>query len=250
MASGVSSSAASSAFNAGDADQAVEYRSLSIVALLGLVLGVLSPLYFGAALLMLIPIAGIVVSIFALYRIGKSDGALAGRWAAYCGLFLSAAMLAAPNARDYVIGTMRLQQAEKFGTEWLEMVTAGRTKEAFRLTNSSTAAAAPSLPGEKAPAADPYDTFVARPIVKALTAAGAEATTRLLSTEGIDRQTFPRVFVNQLFEVVPGAKAGGPPVKVRLITERTRVAKEGRSRWIVWAVEDGSKPVSEGSAKP
>lgn len=250
MASGVSSSAASSAFNAGDADQAVEYRSMSIAALVGLVLGVLSPLYFGAALLILIPLAGMAISIFALYQIGKSEGGMVGRWAAFIGLFLSAAMLVAPNARGYVIETMRLQQAEKFGTAWLGMMTSGKVKEAFRLTNNSMVASPPPAPGEKAPAADPYDTFVARPIVKAITAAGAEATIRFLGAEGIDPQTFPRVFVNQLFEVAPGGKAGGQPVKARLIVERTRVAKEGRSRWIVWAIEDGNKPVSEGSAKP
>lgn len=249
MVSGASSSVASSAFNAGDADQAVEYRSLSIAALLGLVLGLLSPLYFGAALLILIPLAGIAVSVFALYQIGKSEGALAGRWAAYFGLFLSAAMLVAPNARGYMIQAMRTNQAERFGTEWLGMMTAGKTKEAFRLTSSTTAGVPPPMPGERAPAGDPYDTFVARPIVKALAAAGSDATIRYLETTNFDAQTFPHVFVNQQFEVTPGAKAGGQPVKVRLVIERTRVAKEGRSRWIVWSMEDGSKPVSEGSTK-
>ena len=37
-----------------------------------------------------------------------SEGALAGRWAAYGGLFLSAALLVAPNARGYVIETGRI----------------------------------------------------------------------------------------------------------------------------------------------
>lgn len=244
MVSGTSSSIASSGFNAGDADQAVEYRSLSITALVGLVLGLLSPLYFGATLLILIPLAGIAVSIFALYQIGKSGGALAGRWAAYTGLFIGAAMLVAPNARGYVIETMRSQQAKRFGAEWLGMVTAGKTKEAFRLINSTNAGAPPPMPGERVPAGDPYNTFIARPIVKALTTTGVDANIRFLGTSGIDPQTFPRVFVNQQFEVTPSSKVGGQPVKVRLISERTRLANEGRSRWIVWAVDDGTKPES------
>jgi hypothetical protein len=151
-------------------------------------------------------------------------------------------MLVAPNARGYVIQAMRSQQAERFGTEWLELITAGKTKEAFRLTNSSTVATATRVPGEKPAAADSYDTFMALPVIKALSAAGADATVRFLGTSAYDAQTFPRIFVNQQFEVSPGSKASGQPMKVQLISERTRMAKEVRSRWIVWTIDDGNKP--------
>jgi len=250
MASGKSFTVASSAFDAGDADQTIEYRSLSVSAILGLVLGLLSPLVFGATLLVLIPIAGIAVSVFAIHRINVSEGALAGRWAAYSGLFLSAAMVVAPTARAYVIQSMRAQQAQDFGTEWLGMVAAGNTKEAFRLINNSSMGSPPPMPGEKATATDPYDAFLARPVVKALSIAGADATIRCTGTTGVDAQTFPRVFVNQRFEVVPATNVNGQPVKAQLIMERTRLAKEGRSRWIVWSIEDADKPAAAGGKKP
>lgn len=250
MTSGASSSAVSPAFNVGDADPTIEYRSLSIAAILGLVLGLLSPLCFGGTLLMLIPLAGLAVSIFAIQRIAGSEGALAGRWAAYLGLFLSAAMFVAPIARMYAIRSMRANQARGFCTEWLEMVTAGNSKEAFRLISSSAARAPAPMPGEKQSEADPYDTFLARPVVKALATAGGDAKIRYIGTTGYDAQSFPRVYVNQQYEVVPGAKGNGQPLRVQLIVERTRLAKEGRSRWIVWAIDDADKPAAASGKKP
>lgn len=250
MAAGASRPVSSPVLNSGDSEQSIEYRSLSITALLALVLGLLSPLFFGAALLILVPLAGIVLSIFALRQIATSEGALAGHWAAIVGLVLSSAMLVAPYARDYVIRNMRTQQAEAFTRDWLSMLTAGHAKDAFRLTRTSTQGTPPPEPGQKTPPTDPFETFMAYPIVKNLSAAGAGATIRLVDTIGYDPQAFPHVFVNQVYEVIPAGKSDTQPIKVRIAVERARVAKEGRSRWMVWAFDDGEKPNPAPAAKP
>src|SRR3954470_14191493 len=125
MATGTSTSGPSSAFHADDLEQASGYRTLSVPAIIGLVLGLASPLCFGAPLLFVIPIAGVALSLFALVRIGASDGALAGWWPAAAGLALSTAMWVAPSARGYVLKRVRTEQATEFATSWLHLVTAG-----------------------------------------------------------------------------------------------------------------------------
>jgi hypothetical protein len=245
MATGTSSRAPSPAFHTVDLEQATEYRSFSVSAIIAVVLGLASPLCFGAPLLSLIPIAGIAVSIFALRRIAASDGALAGRWAAVMGLILSAALVVAPVSRGLVLRSMRSQQSREFATSWLTLVTSGHSDEAFRLTLDSTRGSAPVEPGEKAAPENPKDRFLGQPQVKALAAAGADAEIRFAGTLAYDPERFPLVYVRQKFQVVPKAtNSDVHPVDVALTLQRARLPKEGRSRWIVWSIDDGSKPAT------
>ncbi len=243
MVTGTSSRAPSPAFHADDPEQSIEYRTLSVPAILGLVLGLASPLCFGAPLLMLIPISGIAISVLALRRIAASDGALAGRWAAVAGLILCTSLAVAPMSREFVLRLLRAQQAQGFAARWLNLVVSGHTEEAFRLTNDSMRGPAPPDPGQKSPPANPHDAFLALPLVKAMSAFGADAGVRFVGTEGYEPQSFPRVFVRQRFEITPAAtKSDAHPVDVTLTMQRVRLPKEGRSRWLVWSMEDGAKP--------
>jgi hypothetical protein len=242
MATGTSISGPSSAFHVDDSEQASVYRSLSVPAIIGLVLGLCSPLCFGAPLLFVIPIAGLAISLFALVRIDSSDGALAGRPAAVVGLVLSTAMIVAPAARAYVLEHSRTQQATEFATKWLNLVVSDDTEHAFKLTNDSLRGSPPPDPSHKEDKpTDPYDTFRGQEIVKQISALGADAQPRLVEVVGYDPQSFERVYVRELFEVTP-AKAGTQPVKVGMTLIHTRLPSEGRSRWMVWAVDDGKQP--------
>jgi hypothetical protein len=244
MATGTSSRSPAPAFQVDDPEQSVGYRSLSVPAVIGLVLGLASPLCFGAPLLFVIPIAGVALSLFALVRIGASDGALAGWWPAAAGLALSTAMLVAPSARGYVLKRVRTEQATEFANSWLHLVTAGQAEHAFKLTNDSLRAPPPAEPGAKAEKpANPIDTFRASGVIKALLAAGADADVRFIDVAGYDPQTFDLVFVQERYEVVPSAaKGAAEPMKVTLTLQHARLSREGRSRWMVYSYEDGSKP--------
>ena len=157
MATGISSGASKPAFHDPDADQTTEYRSLSVLAVISLVIGLASPLCFGAPLLMIIPVIGIGVSILALRQIDASDGALAGRWAAVLGLVLSVVFLAAPAARAYGIRMLRTSQAKNFAQQWLSDLVEGKTDYAFRLTSDSIKPPAPPEPGEATPKLNAFD---------------------------------------------------------------------------------------------
>jgi len=250
MVTGITSRASSPAFHTDDPEEATEYRSLSVLALLGLILGLASPLCFGAPLLMAIPIAGAAVSLLALGRIAASQGALAGRWAAVVGLFLSVAIGVAPFTRDYVIRTMREQQAREFAQEWLKTVTGGQLEDAFKLTIDATRGPAPSLPGEVKTPVNPYETFVNLPLVKAMQAAGPDAEIRFGETLNFEPRSFKHVFVKQKFEIVPRAGQGeAKPVDVFLVMQRAQLPSEGRSRWLMWTMDDGTKPDPSNAAQ-
>jgi hypothetical protein len=245
MATGTSISGSSSAFHVNDdPEQASGYRSLSIPAILGLVLGICSPLCFGAPLLFVIPIAGIAFSLFALLRIDASDGALAGRTAAVVGLVLSTAMVVAPTTRAFVLEHLRTSQATEFATSWLNLLVAGDTEHAFKLTTDSLRGPAPPDPmdKEKKPA-DPFDTFRSQEIIKQLSSVGADAQVRLVDTSDYDGQSFERVYVRQLYDVT-AAKAGSQPVRVAITMQHIRLAKEGRTRWLILTADDGTKSSS------
>jgi hypothetical protein len=243
MATGTSSRTSSPAFHTDDLEETTEYRSLSVLALLGLLFGLASPLCFGAPLLMAIPIAGAAISVLALQRIAASNGALAGRWAAIVGLFLCVAIGIAPFTREYVIRAYREQQAKDFSQEWLKLVVEGKTEDAFRLTIDATRGPAPAPPGEKATPTNPYDTFLGLPLVKAMKAAGPDAEIRCVGTLKYDPRSFHQVFVRQKFEIVPRASnSDSKPFDVFLVTQRARLPSEGRSRWLMWTMDDGTKP--------
>ena len=239
---------ASPAFHTEHADQIVPYRSLCVAAIVGLVLGLASPLCFGAMLLNVIPVAGIAISIYALRSIAASDGTLAGRWAAVTGLFLCTAMLVAPLARSAVIRHYRTAQAQGFAERWLKLAVAGEVDEAFRLTSDSTRNASPFDPAAGPSPPTPREKFLALPIVKSLSAAGSNSVIRYVDTDRYDAEAFPRVYVRQHFQVTPAAQGDAKPIDAWLTLQRSRLPQEGRARWVVWSVDDVLKPDS--SAAP
>src|SRR5688572_8269686 len=76
------------AIHAEDLDQVANYRSMSGLAIVSLLLGLLAPVCFAAPVFLAIPLFGTALSLFALRRIAASEGALAGKWAATAGLAL------------------------------------------------------------------------------------------------------------------------------------------------------------------
>jgi hypothetical protein len=169
-------------------DEVVRYRSVSALAIIGLLLGIASPLCAVAPLLMVVPIVGAIVSLLALRRISESDGALIGRGAAAVGLALCIISAAAAVARTIVTQHLRTQQAEVVARQWIERLQSGQVEPAFRLTVRGASPPRPPSPDmpPDAPAEDPLASFRDEPIVKAIQAAGKSATVQL--AENVDYQ--------------------------------------------------------------
>jgi hypothetical protein len=243
MATGASTHASTPAFHADDLEETTNYRKLSVLAIIGLLIGLASPLCFGAPLLMTIPIAGIIISILALRQIAASDGTLAGRWAAATGLALCVAFAVAPFTRGYVLQAMRTQQADAFGRQWLSQMAAGKTEQAYRMTNDSIRRLPPPEPGDNTPRPDPYTTFLGQPLVKALTAAGPDAEIRPEQAVSYEAPSFQRVYVRQRYRITPKAGAGDTqPLVVDVTMQRAKLPGEDASRWLIFSLDDPNKP--------
>src|SRR5436305_15202732 len=100
MATSTSRTASSSVFHGDDPEQITEYRTLSVLAIISLIIGLISPVAIAAPFLLVVPFVGIAVSLLALRRIAVSGGVLAGRWAATLGLVLSLASAVVPVSHD------------------------------------------------------------------------------------------------------------------------------------------------------
>ena len=143
---------------------------------------------------MAIPLAGIAVSVLALRQIAASGGTLAGKWAAVTGLVLCVVFAVAPVTRVYVLRSIRTHQADEFAHNWIDMMLSGKTDRAFRLTMDSTRPPRPPEPGQPPPKGTPFDAFMELPIVKAIVAAGPDATIRPIGPESYDARSFHQVY--------------------------------------------------------
>lgn len=108
------------------------YRALAGQAVVGLIIGLASPLALVDPLLYAIPIAGVLVSYWALRRIKKSD-ALTGRKMAASGLLLSLVFLVATPTDWIVYRRMIRAEARQFSALWFEFLTHDQPQKALQL---------------------------------------------------------------------------------------------------------------------
>jgi hypothetical protein len=254
MATDTTTSISDPAFHADDLDQTTEYRSLSVLAIVGLILGLASPFCLAAPLLMVIPLVGAAVSIIALRQIAASDGALAGQWTASIGLVLCVACAIGAMTHKSLVRSLRSHQAEVFGEKWIGLLLSGKVDEAFRLTVDSWRGQLPPEPAVPAPAKSPQDVFKDNPVIKELAAAGAKSKVRFGGTVSYEQQSARNVRVGQKFVVTPegAATASKPesgPIELLLTVSRSRIPGELNSRWLVSAYADArastNPPVSQ-----
>jgi hypothetical protein len=234
---GTESSTSEPAFHADDADEVAEYRNVSALAIVGLVFGLMSPLCFASPLFMAIPLFGVAISVLALRRIAASDGALVGRWAAIAGLVLAVLSASAAISREQIISTIRTRQAAALGRDWLELLLQGDTEKAFRLTVAGNRRSPqPPEPMAPAPTKTPYDEFLEHPIIPQLAAAGANSQVRYLETLSFEPQARRQFLITQRFVVTPDQTAAdghAHPIEVSLTLQRSQLATERQSRWLV-----------------
>ena len=229
------------AFHADDTEPVAEYRTVSALAIVSLLFGLASPLCLAWPLLLVIPLVGAAVSIFALRRIDTSDGALAGRWAATAALALCVFSGTAAVTRDLGTRYVRTRQAEKLGREWIELLLAGETEKAFQLSVAGNRREPPMPePGMPAPTGTPYELFLDDPVVSALTKAGAQSETQLAETLIYEPQPRRQFIIQQKFVIAPHAQADKShqhPIEVILTLQRSHLAGERQPRWLVRSYE-------------
>lgn len=118
------------------------YQSLSVLAVLALLFGLLSPAVMFGTLAALLPCGAIFLAIVALGQIARSDGAVVGRGLATWGLALGVASLSAWVAYGQAHRHLVHQAAATVAQEWLDSIQQRRVEDAFLLTLPSDQRAA------------------------------------------------------------------------------------------------------------
>jgi hypothetical protein len=223
------------------------YRTLCVLALVSLGLGLLAPLCLVAPLLLAIPLFGFAVAAIALRQIAASDGAMIGRTAALVGMALCIGSAGAAMTRSYTSERLLSAQARDVATEWFTRLQTGDAEGAFRMTQESMRPVTPPAPGEPAgPTPNSFDLFRQRPVVEYLLSHGDHAKVSFDGALGTGGGPLSQYRLEQQY-LVTDPEHGGEPITVRIVLQRTRI--DGRLRWIVadYASDDLAAPAADHS---
>lgn len=217
-----------------------EYRSLSGLAVGGLLLALASPAYFASSTLVVLPLLAIAICIVALRRIDASPDVLTGRWAALVGAVLAVAVLSAGVTRAMVTRGMLAEQSLPVAEAWLDRALAGDVEGAYELTLQPVArgrlpAPDPSAEAEDAPSpqaarAKAVAEYAAGLLVKRLGELGPETPVVAKGGENVRWLRRGRVSLEHRFEVRPES---GEPFELALMLERSRPRGDTAGRWRV-----------------
>jgi hypothetical protein len=233
-------------FDAAD-QEVVQYRALSSLALAGLCAGLLSPLALVDAALWVVPLAAVLVSGVALWRIDSRWPELVGRPAALAGLLLGTAFLVAAPVDDFVFRYFLRRQAREFSQIWIEAVRHGELYKAHHLLVDPRR----RLPLENK-LADFYrqnetyrrmlTTFANEPAVRTLFALGTSAEIRYYETTEERCQEYNAV-EQQIYSVTYLDEHKQPTTFfISLVMERTIDTSNGRAGWTLMRVDGGVRP--------
>jgi hypothetical protein len=159
------------------------YRAVSSAAVVGLILGLLSPLALVDPLLWLVPAIAIAVSALALRRIARRRPALIGRRAALAGLLLSMLLGVAALSDWFGYRWFVRCEAVRFADLWFVQLADDQPQRAYQLTLGPRARQpwdeklweayrqSPRWRGD-------LEYYVSQPLVRALLALGHQAKVR------------------------------------------------------------------------
>jgi hypothetical protein len=216
---------------------AAPYRSISVLAVTSLLLGLASPLCMLGQVLYVVPLAGIAAAVLALRQIAASDGARVGRRAAVAGLALSIGVGSVVLSRSAVTRYLRTEQAAEVGRTWVETLLAGDSKRAFRMTTGG------HYPDEDdpesfGPGGHPYHKFLEFESVKSLLAAGGDAQIDDEGTVAYSAEWGGEFYVRRQYSVTArstneATAAPRSPIRILLTLHRTQLTDDTPWTWIV-----------------
>ncbi len=222
-----------------DADEWGQYRSLSTLSVIALLLGLCSALAFVSPLMFVVPLAAVAAALLAWKRIVSSDGNLSGSRLACAGLALAVLFASASLARVQFRDRIMRGQADSVAQQWLSFAAKGSAEQMLELMTKEASekispAAAPGQPtsffgGMLASALLRQD-----PLVVGLKQQdGGVPRFRLQDAEVVTESNPPQAVFRYLADT--GAEA---PQTCLLVLKRYRASK-AEYTWLIdsWAVE-------------
>ena len=218
-----------------DADEWGQYRSLSTLSVIALVLGLCSVVTFASPLMLVFPLAAAAAALLALKGITSSDGNLSGaslaRWGLALAIMFGVASFARVQVRDLIVQ----RQAEGVARQWLSLAVDARSEDMMDLMSreavekvspsADASQAAPSIFGGMLASA----LMRQDPLVVALSELGeaGEVQFRLTDSEVIAAGNIPRAFLR-----FSAASNGSEERTFALELKRFRATEE-KQVWLV-----------------
>lgn len=134
-----------------EADELGRYTSLSALAVATLLVGLLSPVAILVPSFVVVPIAGILLGLFALMRINASSGALSGTKLIYAALALCMFSAVAGPVRVKVRDAAYVNQADHVAREWLAAAVSDNPKDAVEMLSGNALMGISGPPPEEGP---------------------------------------------------------------------------------------------------
>jgi hypothetical protein len=227
-----------------------QYHAVSVLGVIGLVLGLLSPLAVLNPLLWLVPLAGIAAAALSLYRISRAGGALIGRKVAVWGLVLSLACGATAMTDWVCYRAMVRSEARQFAGLWFASLRDGKPEVAFELTRPPTYRVPLDDKLSKTVLGDfesreAFRQYVADRTIATILALGPKARVRYYDTEGQETELH-RETVTQTYAVTFDAPEGEKTFFVELVLGRLRSPETGQAYWQLISTSGGVRPQALG----
>ena len=222
-----------------DAEMA-QYRSLCATAVLGLILGFLSPLAIVSKWLLPVPLLGVAVSGLALWRITRNVTELTGRKAALVGLILSCFFAASVGSQRFYYDRLLCREAEQFASIWFNLLAENRPYDACQLLLSrddrrQTHEKLGDFYRNHPKLREEIDSkYLGLPPVKMLLELGPKAKVQNVRTVGLWQQ-FQRNYVRQVYSVSYDENGKKKTVAIELSMER-KVHPDDRVGWQIVGV--------------
>lgn len=224
-----------------------EYRTVSVPAILGLLLGVSSMVTLVSPIMLIVPLAGILLNIRALVGLADRRSNQTGRGLAYLGLFLAVLFAVAGPVDSWGNRWFLERSARPVIDAWFESLRQRQPERALQLTLTAIL---------RRPLDDKLDryyrthleahrqleTYVADPLVKTLLLLGERAQVRLYDSEPPvveDR----REKLSQTYAVTYDDEGKKTTFFVTLWLERA-LDKSGQLRWRITQAAGGIRPAS------
>lgn len=219
---------------------AVAYHSVSALAIVALVVGLLSPLAFAHELWWALPIAGVALSLVAIVRIDRSEGMLVGRWMAVVGLAISLICGAGAITQAATRRMWLAHRAERMAERFVELLRQGKTREAHQLWTRPVFRLAPGsdlaeLYKANESLAKEYEGFLEREVIRDFLSLTDEAEVQHLRTR-LTFSDYYRDYLMVFYRLRGPTKTGQIDKEIKFVIEHAK-DEDGQEQWRVYSDE-------------
>jgi hypothetical protein len=230
----------------GDAEVA-QYRAVCKFAVVGLALGLLSPIALLGRAFWAVPAAGAIAGIVGLWRTSRQSSEVVGRGLAVAALALSV-LFASAACTDWLVHRRQVTaEAQQFAAMWFDYLRQGRPQRAHQLTLSPSV----RLPFDGRlweyyrtadHKAEDLKAYVNKPVVRALLALADKALVRYCQTTATAQSAEGgKEWVELVYAVTYSDDGATKTFFVAIGLERTAL-EGGRAQWQIRGVEGGIRP--------